>query len=178
MAGGILNRADGIAAFIGGGGYDGNATLPNSASGTGSVIAGGTQNASSGSRSTVGGGHQNVATNWYATVPGGAWNVAGGSGSFAAGRSAKALHDGAFVWNDDFSSGDLTSTAANTVSMRASGGYRLFTGGPSGVSLAAGGGSWTSMSDRNAKENFAPIIAQAALEKVAARALRVCSKAS
>ena len=52
--------------------------------------------------------------------------------------------------------------------MRASGGYRLFSSTSAGVSVAAGSGSWTSMSDRNAKENFESIDAQAVLEKVAA----------
>jgi len=54
--------------------------------------------------------------------------------------------------------------------MRASGGYRLFadTNLTSGVFLAAGDGSWTTMSDRNAKENFEPIDTRAVLDKVAA----------
>ena len=52
--------------------------------------------------------------------------------------------------------------------MRASGGYQLYSGSSSGVSLAAGSGSWTSMSDRNAKENFAPVDTQALLAKLTA----------
>ena len=139
----------------------------NTASGTAATIGGGTANLASGNRGAVGGGHDNAATNWYATVPGGAWNVAGGVGSFAAGQAAKALHDGSFVWNDD-SSGDLESTGENTVTMRAANGYQLYSGKSSGVSLASGSGSWTSMSDRNAKENFAPVDAQALLAKVTA----------
>jgi len=166
VSGGIGNYAsDG--ATVGGGGFDGNSAYPNRAYGNGSVIGGGTQNLASDSRSTVAGGHNNSATNYYATVPGGAWNVAGGQGSFAAGRAAKAIHHGAFVWSDD-ANADLLSTVANSVTMRASGGYRLFSSTAAGVSLAAGSGSWTSMSDRNAKENFESIDAQAVLEKVAA----------
>jgi hypothetical protein len=41
-------------------------------------------------------------------------------------------------------------------------------GQSTGVTLAAGGGSWTSVSDRNAKENIQPVDASDVLEKVAA----------
>jgi hypothetical protein len=167
LGGGVGNTISGAGGFVGGGGYDGSSVNGNTASGAGSVVVGGTQNIASGSRSTVGGGHNNSATNFYATVPGGAWNLAGGQGSFAAGRAAKALHDGSFVWNDA-ASGDLISTNANSVSMRASGGYRLFSSGNAGVYLVAGGGSWTSLSDRNAKENFSAVDAQEVLAKVTA----------
>jgi len=52
--------------------------------------------------------------------------------------------------------------------MCAAGGYRLFSSGDlsSGVFLARGSGSWTAMSDRNAKENFEPIDSRAVLDKV------------
>jgi len=65
---------------------------------------------------------------------------------------------------------ELASTDANSVTMRASGGYRFFTdaNATTGASLAAGSGSWTSMSDRNAKENFDAADARAVLEKVVA----------
>jgi trimeric autotransporter adhesin len=54
--------------------------------------------------------------------------------------------------------------------MRASGGYRLFsnTNATSGVFLASGGGSWISMSDRNAKEDLQPVTSLEVLNKVAA----------
>src|SRR4051812_11080879 len=38
----------------------------------------------------------------------------------------------------------------------------------SGVRLAAGGGAWTTVSDRNARENFSAVNAREILEKVAA----------
>jgi hypothetical protein len=69
---------------------------------------------------------------------------------------------------------------AGDVWMRAQGGTgRLFLKTPggttifsneaqtNGVSLAAGGGSWTSVSDRHAKENFEPVDAQSVLAQVA-----------
>ena len=119
--------------------------------------------------SVIGGGFFNViASNVLtATIPGGNQNFATNS-AFAAGSFARAIHPGSFVWGDSFPAFVL-SAAADSVTMRASGGYRLFSNGgaTAGVSLAAGGGSWTSISDRNAKENFAPVNAREVLEKVA-----------
>jgi hypothetical protein len=118
--------------------------------------------------STIIGGYNNriMAGANYATVIGGGENVAA-SQSLAAGFLAKATNSGSFVWADG-SGTEVTSTANNSVTMRASGGYRLFTGGASsGASLAAGSGSWTSLSDRNAKENFISTDSQQILEKVA-----------
>jgi hypothetical protein len=170
VGGGIRNEADGPGAFIGGGGYDGSVVAGNTATGASSAIAGGTHNLASGSRSTVGGGHNNSATNWYATVPGGAWNIAGGMSSFAAGQTAKALHDGAFVWGDTSTLSDITSTANNQFTARCAGGVRFFsnTGASVGVQLAAGANAWSVASDRNLKENFTPVDCRAVLEKVAA----------
>ena len=102
----------------------------------------------------------------YATIPGGRNNEAFRNG-FAAGTQAKAVNIGAFVWADAIES-DLASTNDNSVTMRASGGYRLFSSGANGVFLASGSGSWTPMSDRNMKENFEPVSSREVLEKVAA----------
>lgn len=105
----------------------------------------------------------------YAAIPGGQSNVVTAPFGFAAGRRANANHQGAFVWGDS-TGADITSTNDNSVSMRASGGYRLFTDSTAatGAFLEAGSGSWTSMSDRNAKENFRAADARAVLEKVVA----------
>ena len=48
---------------------------------------------------TVSGGRDNVVNGDAGTIPGGAYNVATNY-AFAAGRSAKARHTGAFVWAD------------------------------------------------------------------------------
>jgi hypothetical protein len=120
--------------------------------------------------SVIGGGHRNSITNnaSYATIPGGEYNVATNY-AFAAGRRAKARHQGGFVWGDSNNS-EIASTNANSVTMRASGGYRLFSnsGATAGVYLAPGAGSWTSMSDRKSKENLAPVDPGEVLAKVAA----------
>ncbi|MCX6902054.1 MAG: hypothetical protein NTW03_00970, partial [Verrucomicrobia bacterium] len=74
------------------------------------AIAGGQDNAASGDRATVGGGWLNSASSAFACVPGGIQNVAGGFSSLAAGKRAKALHPGAFVWADS-TEADFVSTA-------------------------------------------------------------------
>ena len=83
----------------------------------------------------------------------------------AAGRRAKATHDGAFVWADasDF---DFTSTGINQFNVRATGGTRFVSGldgsgnPTAGVELPAGGGAWSSLSDHNAKANVAAVDGQ------------------
>jgi hypothetical protein len=106
----------------------------------------------------------------YAVIPGGQQNSATNY-CFAGGRRAKASEQGAFVWADsnDF---DFSSTTTNSFSVRAVGGARFVSGidaegtPASGVELLAGGGSWSSLSDRNAKENFAEISPREVLERV------------
>ena len=184
ISGGGLNKAGGFASSIGGGSLNTVQTNADHASIGGglrnliaanamqSTIAGGNMNdiGMNSSNSVIGGGNDNHIANdsEYATIPGGAGNVAA-SRAFAAGTGAKANHSGAFVWGDS-TLADVISTNANSVTMRAGGGYRLFSNGGlnAGVFLAAGGGSWTAISDRNAKENFEPVNGRAVLEKVAA----------
>ena len=80
---------------------------------------------------TIGGGENNViATNsQYATIPGGDSNSATNH-AFAAGRRAKANHQGAFVWADS-QNADFASTASNQFLIRASGGVGIGTASPS-----------------------------------------------
>jgi hypothetical protein len=157
----------GLFATIGGGSH--NTIAGFSQYGT---VAGGCNNAIGASSrfSAIGGGLGNtIADNApYAAIPGGTGNFAT-SYAFAAGRRAKANHIGAFVWGDS-TDADIASDSVNSVTMRASGGYRLFsnTNATTGVRLASGGGSWTSICDRNAKENFAPVDVETVLAKVVA----------
>lgn len=137
-----------------------------------STIAGGVGNdiGFNSSHSTIGGGlDNNIAEGAaYATIPGGQNNFATNS-SFAAGTRAKARHLGTLVWGDA-SLGEITSTNANSLTMRAAGGFRLFSDSDAtlGAYLAPGDGTWSAMSDRNAKENFEPVNPRAVLDKVAA----------
>jgi len=162
VAGGDSNAAEGAAAAVGGGRF-------NDAAGYRSTVAGGYANDSTNNYTSVGGGYMNVAGGYAATVPGGYLNAACGSYSLAAGYRAKATNDGAFVWGDS-SNQDVTSTNNNSVTFRAAGGYRLFSnsGRTAGVYLAPGGSSWSTISDRNAKKNFAAVDDEAVLNKLAA----------
>ncbi len=191
ISGGYLNAASGDRAFIGGGygntaratwsvvggGHGNNASgeysfigsgTGNTASGNKSFVGGGSGNDATGTLATVGGGLNNDAHGEYATIPGGSNNKANGNKSFAAGYYAHANHDGAFVWGDGSFFATVESTAANQWTVRASGGVRFFSnsGLTSGTQLAAGGTSWSTICDRNAKKNFEPIDAVEVLEKL------------
>jgi hypothetical protein len=122
VGGGAGNTASGSHDTVGGG-------VINTASGGFSTVGGGFQNSASGAESTIGGGQQNSthALASFATVPGGIDNLAQGSRSFAAGNRAKANHNGAFVWGDS-TNADVASTAANQVTFRATGGFRVVMG--------------------------------------------------
>jgi hypothetical protein len=141
---------------------------------TASIIAGGDRNAIYQTfRSTIGGGSLNTITNaTYATIPGGFSNVATNY-AFAAGNQANAIHSGAFVWSDD-NNFPFYSSTTDEFAARATGGVRFVSaidslGNPvAGVQLMSGSGSWTTLSDRNAKENFHPVNPQAVLDRVAA----------
>lgn len=119
--------------------------------------------------STISGGAENLirSETIYGTIPGGQLNAATNR-ALAAGTRAKANHQGSFVWGDSTGS-DVTSSADNEFTARASGGYRLFTDSSlsAGVSLAAGGTAWAVISDRNAKKDFVGINAVEILEKLA-----------
>jgi hypothetical protein len=181
------NIAGGDFATISGGG--GNTAL-----GGADVIGGGLFNttnsgvidpALNNASATVGGGFGNSATASWATVPGGNSNTASGAASFAAGsfsaasgvasfaagNQAIAAHDGAFVWSDDHQS-PFKSIGKNSFNVRASGGTRIISGlvgnVPTGVSLAPGGGSWSSLSDRNAKANLKPVDGKEIVKQLAA----------
>jgi len=104
-------------------------------------------------------------------------NSASGQFSVAIGKNARtARRQGSMVLGDGgagFSSDSTFATANNQMTMRFIGGYQLFTtyqkiASPMGVQLAPGAGSWTSVSDRNKKENFQQIDLESILQKVAA----------
>jgi len=110
----------------------------NTASGAHSVVAGGGQNTASGSYSFVGAGGWNTASGESSVIPGGGGNTASGSYSFAAGRRAKALHQGSFVWGDaqDY---DKSSTGDNQFLVYAGGGMSINTAPVSGSALTVSG---------------------------------------
>jgi uncharacterized coiled-coil protein SlyX len=75
---------------------------------------------------------------------------------------------GAIVMSDASSSDSLEASATNQFSVRAAGGYRLFTNATktTGVSMNAGGSSWNVISDVNRKEAFLPVVPNDVLERI------------
>ena len=128
VGGGIDNTASDESATVGGGGY-------NAASGVGSTVGGGLNNTASDDYAIVGGGYGNISAGNGSIVPGGFSNEASGSYSFAAGRRAKALADGSFVWADSQNS-DFTAATPNQFLIRAAGGG-YFEGNNIGYALLA-----------------------------------------
>lgn len=106
------------------------------------AIGGGQFNEAAGIYATVGGGQSNEANGEGATIPGGSDNDAWGDFSFAAGRDARALHDGSFVWSDS-STTPFLSVTNDEFAVRAAGGLRLaggaFIGDGAGLTNLAGG---------------------------------------
>lgn len=160
IAGGAKNTASGNRATIAGGDQ-------NTASAQRATVGGGCNNTASGYSATIGGGLNNEASGGYATVPGGDGNIASGSRSFAAGRRASANAEGSFVWGDA-TNASVTCATANRWVARCSGGVYFYTNSTltSGSYLAAGGSSWSSVSDRNAKENFSEVNGQEILDNL------------
>ena len=162
VAGGYDNEASEFYATVGGG-------WSNTASYNTCTVGGGSNNTASGYHAVVAGGYENVASGYSSCVPGGRGNQAAASYSFAAGRRAKvdASHSGAMLFADS-TDANFSSAQSNEFAVRASGGVYLYTntGLTSGSQLAAGSGSWSSVSAREAKENFEPVDPKAVLSKV------------
>jgi hypothetical protein len=153
VGGGVLNAIQGNAQFA--------------------AITGGSVNTigSGATGATIGGGVGNlIGTNApYATIPGGASCTATGAYAFAAGRRAKALHPGAFVWADG-QDADLVSLTNNHVRFRCQHGVRFSSGSEAAnqtVFWTPGNPGWTFTSDRDLKENFQPVDRAAVLERLA-----------
>jgi hypothetical protein len=143
------------------GGYD------NSANSKFSIVGGGRLNRADSIYTTASGGYADTASGYYATVPGGLANKAAGNYSFAAGRRAKANNQGCFVWGDA-TDANISASVDNRWMARCSGGVYFYTNSSlsSGVYVAAGGNSWSSVSDRNMKENFEPVDGAVVLNKL------------
>ncbi len=131
VSGGQNNSASFGSAVIAGGD---NNTVGNDRA----TVSGGYSNRATGLLSTVGGGDINLASGQAATVPGGSLNAATASYALAAGRRAKANHQGAFVWADSQNL-DFASSSNNQFLIRADGGVGIGTTSP-GSSLQVKGG--------------------------------------
>lgn len=133
------------------------------------TIAGGSKNTihTNAAGSAIAGGWANVAAGQYAMVLGGYENWATNDFTLAAGRRAKAVHQGAFVWADS-TDADISSTEPNQFVARASGGVVFYSDptAASGVYLPAGGGAFSTLSDRNAKANIVAVDGREVLERL------------
>lgn len=131
------------------------------------TVGGGVNDTASGQYATVGGGYINTASGQYATVPGGAFNSAGNY-SFAAGSLAHADSAGSFVFGDGTAA--TYDLGPNEFIVRSTGGVRFYTGAgtATGATLAAGSGSWGSLSDRRSKTAITPLSGRAVLSKLVA----------
>jgi hypothetical protein len=166
ISGGTRNSASGFSSTIGGG-------AGNLASDDQSTVSGGLGNQASGAYASIGGGHGNLASGAYTSIPGGFLNEARGKYSLAAGFQAKVAedHPGVFLFADS-TNFDFHSAAENEFAVRASGGVRLVTsvdefGTPiAGSILPAGSGAWSTLSDRNLKDDINPIDSAQILEAI------------
>jgi hypothetical protein len=147
VGGGDQNQASGLGISTVGGGFKNQATniyatvaggANNSAGGYSSTVGGGYTNTASGQDATVGGGEYNIASGTDSTVPGGDFNIASGEFSFAAGVTAQALHQGAFVWADS-QFAPFSSTTNDQFLIRARGGVGIGTGSPEEALSVVGG---------------------------------------
>ena len=160
VGGGVANTASGAYATSGGG-------YANTASGAYATSGGGWTNTASGAGATAAGGEYNTASGDWATIAGGVDNTASGDYSFAAGRRANAAASGCFAWGDSTDAA-FNCSNPNRFMVRASGGLYLYTNSTvtTGAYLAPNSGSWNSLSDRNAKENFQSVDPEYVLEQV------------
>ena len=167
---GYYNSLAAYSAVIGGG-YENVIKSQQAGGGQYGFIGGGIGNVLSGEYAVVDGGSGNLASGTLAIVPGGYHNTASGELSFAGGYEAYAAAPGAFVWAD-YSPGvpRLTATTAGEFLVRASGGVVLYSNAAqsAGVSLAPGSGTWSSLSDRNAKRDIVGVDDGRILAKLAA----------
>ena len=140
------------------------------ASGTGSTAMGISTTAGGGGAVAM--GTQTVASAGNSTAMG-SNTTASGLGSTAMGRRASTNgHAGSFVYGDGSTipSGDVVeNTAPHQFMVRASGGTIFYSNSTltAGVELAAGAGSWASVSDIRRKENFRDLDAESVLGKIA-----------
>jgi len=110
----------------------------NTASGLASVVDGGQNNTVSSTAAVVGGGDNNIASGNYSAVPGGQYNTASAGWSLAAGRRAKALHEGSIVFGDARDQ-DKPSTGNNQFIIGSSGGVAINTTPATGSALTVSG---------------------------------------
>lgn len=91
------------------------------------------------------------------------------TGDLVNGGCPGASRTGAMTFADASTTNFIGAAANNQFSVRAAGGYRLFTNATltTGVTMNSGGSAWNVVSDREAKENFADFDSEALLQRIA-----------
>jgi prepilin-type N-terminal cleavage/methylation domain-containing protein len=87
--------------------------------------------------------------------------------TYCFGKQGNVVNSGAMVIKEGTST-VLSSTASNQLSMMFRGGYRLFSnsGASTGVTMAAGASAWSTLSDKNKKENFEKVDGEYVLREI------------
>lgn len=139
----------------------------NMATSTWAMVGGGYSNETSGAAAVVNGGRENVASGIYSVVLGGYLNEVSGSYSVAGGRQCTASGDYSMVIGRSGTDGgnDYSFVWAGASGNRNSGGQDTFNVWSSGGIYF--NGAVAHASDRNMKQDFAPINTRDILEKVA-----------
>jgi trimeric autotransporter adhesin len=119
----------------------------------------------------------------YFTTASGSYSTASGYNTTASGTASTAIgyfasttdsggtpRNGTFVWGDTSTTTLVRPTANNQFVARAAGGVTFYSNSAmtTGVTLATGGGSWASVSDRERKRDFAPVDGDDILARLAA----------
>lgn len=136
------------------------------ASNTGSIALGNSSSSSGAGAVAIGLGPQASALGAVAI---GVDAIASGIQSVAIGSAASTNgQEGALVFGDHSTTTNVTATANNQFVVRAAGGYTLYSNSAmtSGVELPAGGGSFTSLSDRDRKQGFSALDGEQVLSSI------------
>jgi hypothetical protein len=162
----LVSGLSGVGALFQAGDYSTALGLANKAIGDYSSAVG-SYNTVSGQYSNAIGRMNKVGGNFSTAL--GSDNTVNGTGSTAIGNyGSTAGYQGAMILSDYSVFTSVSATANNQLTARFAGGYRFFTNSflTTGVSLAAGGTSWATISDSTKKERFLPINGPALLQKI------------
>lgn len=132
-------------------------------------FAAGRETLASGINSTSLGSYTQASGNYSTAL--GYLNIASGHYSTAIGGGNISTNGamGAFILGDHTGTAVMNSGTANSFTARFAGGYTLYSnsGLTSGMTLTAGGNSWSAVSDVNRKENISPVNGELFLKNIA-----------
>jgi len=138
------------------------------ATGAFSSIGGGFFNTVGGSYGVVGGGYHNTVSGSFGCVPGGYGIANSGYATFVCGNSVTMTGDSSFLFSDGTYPNSDGSAGPRRFIVIASGGSVVYSSSnvSTGVTLAAGGGAWNSVSDSTTKRNRRDVDTKEILGKI------------